>query len=66
LNSRFDFRPLEEQARQLIKYYNLSEDPETIVRDMLAYAVPDVLVVASIESAIALLQCDGGYSYVRV
>jgi len=33
---------LEEQARQLIKHYNLSEDPETIVRDMLAHTVPHV------------------------
>jgi hypothetical protein len=57
---------LEEQARQLIKHYNLSEDPETIVRDMLAHTVPDVLVVASMVSAIALLQCEGRYSYVTV
>jgi hypothetical protein len=55
---------LEEQVRQLIKHYNLTEDPETIVRDMLAHTVPGVLVVASMESAIALLQCEGRYSYV--
>jgi hypothetical protein len=57
---------LEEQVRQLIKHYTLSEDPETIVRDMLAHTVPDVLVVASMVSAIALLQCEGAYSYVVV
>jgi intracellular sulfur oxidation DsrE/DsrF family protein len=57
---------LEEQVRQLIKYYTLSEDPETIVRDMLAHTVPGILVVASMVSAIALLQCEGGYSYVKV
>jgi hypothetical protein len=57
---------LEEQVRQLIKHYTLSEAPETIVRDMLAHTVPDVLVVASMVSAIALLQCEGGYSYVAV
>ena len=57
---------LEESVRQLIKHYNLSEDPETIVRDMLSHTVPDVLVVASVVSAIALLQCEGGYSYVKV
>jgi intracellular sulfur oxidation DsrE/DsrF family protein len=57
---------LEEQVRQLIKHYTLSEDPETIVRDMLAHTVPGVLVVASMVSAIALLQCEGGYSYVTV
>jgi hypothetical protein len=57
---------LEEQVRQLIKHYTLSEAPETIVRDMLAHTVPDVLVVVSMVSAIALLQCEGGYSYVVV
>jgi hypothetical protein len=57
---------LEEQARQLIKHYNLNEDPEIIVRDMLAHTVPHVLVVASMESAIALLQNEGRYSYVVV
>jgi hypothetical protein len=57
---------LEEQVRQLIKHRTLSEDPETIVRDMLAHTVPGVLVVASMVSAIALLQCKGGYSYVTV
>jgi hypothetical protein len=57
---------LEEQVRQLIKHYNLSEDPETIVRDMLAHTVPNVLIVASMVSAIALLQCEGKYSYVTV
>jgi hypothetical protein len=57
---------LEEQVRELIKHYRLSEDPETIVRDMLAHTVPNVLVVASMVSAIALLQCEGRYSYVMV
>ncbi len=57
---------LEEQVRQLIKHYTLSEDPETIVQDMLAHTVPDVLVVASVVSAIALMQCEGGYSYITV
>ena len=57
---------LEELVRQLIKHYSLSEDPETIVRDMLAHTVPQVLVVASVVSAIALLQSEGRYSYVTV
>jgi hypothetical protein len=57
---------LEEQVRQLIRHYTLSEAPETIVRDMLAHTVPGVLVVVSMVSAIALLQCEGGYSYVVV
>jgi hypothetical protein len=57
---------LEEQVRQLIKHSSLSDEPDTIVRDMLAHTVPGVLVVASVGSAIALLQCEGGYSYVVV
>ncbi len=57
---------LEEQVRQLIKHYNLPDDPETIVRDMLVHTVPGVLVVPSMVSAIALLQCEGRYSYVMV
>jgi hypothetical protein len=57
---------LEEQVRQLIQHYNLSSDPETIVRDMLAHTVPNVLIVASMVSAIALLQSEGRYSYVMV
>jgi hypothetical protein len=57
---------LEEQVRQLIKHYTLSEDPETIVRDMLAHTQPGVLMTASMVSAIALLQCEGKYSYVTV
>lgn len=57
---------LEEQVRQLIKHSSLSDEPETIVREMLAHTVPGVLVVASVGSAIALLQCEGGYSYVVV
>jgi hypothetical protein len=57
---------LEEQVRQLIKHYSLNEDPETIVRDMLAHTVPQVLVAASMVSAIALLQSEGRYSYVTV
>jgi hypothetical protein len=57
---------LEEQVRQLIKHYNLTGDPETIVRDMLAHTVANVMIVASMVSAIALLQCEGRYSYVTV
>jgi hypothetical protein len=57
---------LEEQARQLIKHYNLTQDPETIVRDMLAHTEPGIMVVASMVSAIALLQTEGRYSYVMV
>jgi hypothetical protein len=57
---------LEEQVRQLIQHYNLSEEPETIVHDMLAHTQPGVLMTASMASAIALLQCEGKYSYITV
>ncbi len=56
----------EEQARLLIKHNNLTAQPEEIVKEMLAHALPGVLVVASMVAAIALLQTDGGYSYITV
>lgn len=56
----------EEQARLLIKHNNLSVQPEEIVKEMLAHTLPGVLVVASMVAAIALLQTDGGYSYITV
>ena len=37
----------EEQARALIKQYGLAQQPEEIVKDLLAHAVPGVLVVAA-------------------
>lgn len=57
---------LEEQVRALIKRDSLSEQPETIVKEMLAHTLPGVLVVASMVAAIALLQADGRYTYVTV
>jgi hypothetical protein len=57
---------LEYQVRELIQHYSLSEEPETIVHDMLAHTQPGVLLTASMASAIALLQCEGKYSYIKV
>lgn len=57
---------LEEQVRALIKHNHLTQDPEPIVREMLAHAVPGVLVVASMVAAMALLQCEGHYSYISI
>lgn len=57
---------LEEQVRVLIKHDHLSQDPETIVREMLAHTIPGALVVASMVAAIALLQGEGHYSYISV
>jgi hypothetical protein len=56
----------EEQARVLIKHNNLTQQPEEIVHEMLAHTVPGVLVVASMVSAIALLQAEGHYTYITL
>jgi hypothetical protein len=56
----------EEQARALIAHNNLTQQPEEIVKDMLAHTLPEVLVVAAMVAAIALLQTDGHYSYITV
>jgi len=54
----------EEQARALIAHNRLTQQPEEIVKEMLAHTLPEVLVVASMVAAIALLQTDGHYSYI--
>jgi intracellular sulfur oxidation DsrE/DsrF family protein len=56
----------EEHARALIKLYGLTQQPEEIVKEMLAHTVPGVIVVAAMVSCIALLQSEGHYSYVTV
>jgi hypothetical protein len=57
---------LEYQVRQLIQLRGLSQDPETIVQDMLAHIVPGASLTASMASAIALLQAEGQYTYIKV
>jgi hypothetical protein len=54
----------EEQARALIAQNRLTQQTEEIVKEMLAHTLPEVLVVASMVAAIALLQTDGHYSYI--
>lgn len=56
----------EEQVRGLMAHQNLTQQPEEIVKEMLAHKLPDVLVVASMVAAIALLQTEGHYSYITV
>jgi hypothetical protein len=56
----------EEQAQALIKHNNLTQKPEDIVEEMLAHTLPDVLVVASMVAAIALLQTEGHFTYITV
>lgn len=56
----------EEQARVLIKRNKLSQAPEEVVKDMLAHTQPNVLVNASMVSAIALMQAEGRYTYITL
>ena len=56
----------EEQTRALIRHSHLTQAPEEIVQDMLAHALPGVLVVASMVAAIALLQAEGRFTYITV
>ena len=56
----------EEQVRGFAKEFALAQGREEIVKDMLAHTVPGVLVVASAAAALALLQCEGRYSYMAV
>ena len=56
----------EEQARALIAHNSLTQQPEEIVKQMLAHTLPEVLVVAAMVGAIALLQTAGHYSYITV
>lgn len=56
----------EEQARALIAHNRLTQSPKEIVNEMLAHTLPDVLVVASMVAAIAMLQTDGHYCYITV
>ena len=56
----------EEQSRVLIKLLSLTQQPEEIVKDLLAHLHPGILVVPAMVSAIALLQGEGHFTYVTV
>lgn len=56
----------EEQARALIQHSHLSQNPDEIVKDWQAHVIPGVLIVAAMVAAIAVLQCEGRYSYITV
>jgi len=53
----------EEAARALIKANGLSAQPEEIVKDIHAHALPGVLIVPALSAALAQLQSDGHYGY---
>ena len=56
----------EEQVRALVAHNGLAQQPEEVVKEMLAHTLPEVLVVASMVAAIAMLQTNGHYSYITV
>lgn len=56
----------EELVRVVVRRNNLSQSPESVVKDFLAHMVPGVLVVASVVAAIALLQAKGDYTYITL
>jgi hypothetical protein len=53
----------EEAARALIKQNSLTAQPEDIVKDIHAHALPGVIIVPALSAALALLQSDGNYGY---
>jgi hypothetical protein len=56
----------EEAARALIKQNSLSAQPEEIVKDLQAHAIPGLIIAPSVAGALAVLQCEGHYSYMMV
>ncbi len=57
---------LEEQARMLMRQWKLTQRLEEIVKDIMAHALPGVLIVPSMVASVALLQSQGHYSYITV
>jgi hypothetical protein len=53
----------EEAARALIKQNSLTAQPEEIVKDIHAHALPGVIIVPALSAALAVLQSDGQYGY---
>ncbi|MHB1957611.1 MAG: hypothetical protein ACYCO5_01100 [Acidobacteriaceae bacterium] len=56
----------EEQSKVVIQHLGLSQTRDEVVKDWQAHTLPGVLVVASMVAAIAVLQCEGHYSYITV
>jgi hypothetical protein len=53
----------EEAARAFIQQYSLSAHPEEVAQDMVEHVLPGVIIVPSLAAALAVLQCEGHYSY---
>ncbi len=56
----------EEQSRKLITRLGLKEQPETIVKDLIAHRLPGTTVVPSMVTIIAVLQLEAHFSYITV
>ncbi len=56
----------EEQSRKLIAHLGLKEQPETVVRDLLAHRIPGSIVVPAMVATVAILQLDAHFSYITV
>ena len=53
----------EEEARAFIQQNGLSAQPEEVAKDMVQHALPGIVIVPSLAAALAILQCEGHYSY---
>lgn len=56
---------VEEAAAALVKQSNLSVSPEDVAKDMVAHALPGVIVVPALASAMAILQSVGNFGYME-
>jgi hypothetical protein len=56
---------VEEAAAALVKQNNLSVSTEEVAKDLVAHALPGVIVVPALASAMAILQSVGNYGYME-
>ena len=56
---------VEEAAQALVKQYNLSVSTEDVAKDLVAHALPGVIVVPALAAAMAVLQSVGNYGYME-
>jgi len=56
---------VEEAAAALVKANNLSVSTEDVAKDLVAHALPGVIVVPALAAAVAILQSIGNYGYME-
>jgi hypothetical protein len=56
---------VEEASAALVKQNNLSVTTEDVAKDLVAHALPGVIVVPALASAMAILQSIGNYGYME-